>query len=215
MEEDDYNSPAEEDNAPDEKRRRLSAAEWVAIVDAYEIGTKGITELASDYGVTRQTISRYFKDNNIQRGSRAQAASQAQAAAAAKAAERYAEKRLEWIEETRLQAYNNLKQAASLLNKRIVDVYKTPGATAESALQDIKALKLYQQALIENFQFRLDGVLRQDDIMDTDDLPDLEISDLTEDDLQQHYESMGMADDTPDNIDDIVASIEQATGGAK
>ena len=194
-----------------EKRRRLSAHEWVQIVDIYEMGNKGISELADEYGVTRQTISRYFQQNNIQRGSKAaQIAAQAAvaaSAAAAKAAERYAEKRAEWIEETRIQGYNNLKQAAALINKRIVEIYKTPGGAPAAALDDIKTLKLYQQALIENFNFRLEGILKASDMMDETNLPTLEISDLTDEDLDEHYRAIGMSD-AADELNEIVSSDE-------
>lgn len=213
----DHEEEQPEDNASGEKRRRLTPAEWNAISDAYEMGTKGITDLADEYGVTRQTISNFFKKNGVQRGSKAQqiaqASAQAAAAASAKVAERYAEKRAEWIEETRVQGYNNLKQAATLLNRRIVEIYKTPGGAPAAAMDDIKALKLYQSALIENFNFRLEGILRANDIVDENNLPSLEISDLTEEDLEAHYESMGMgteaAEDATEDLNDIVDSLEE------
>lgn len=222
---DDEDLPEQEDdqleeNASGEKRRRLSPAQWIAISEAYELGTKGITELAEEYGVSRQTISNFFKKNGVQRGSKAQqiaqANAQAAAAASAKVAERYAEKRAEWIEETRIQGYNNLKQAATLLNRRIIEIYKTPGAAPAAAMDDIKALKLYQSALIENFNFRLEGILRANEIVDENNLPSLEISDLTEEDLEAHYESMGMgaeaAEDATGDLNDIVDSLEEDDG---
>lgn len=216
---DEEDIPAEDDALEEasgvERRKRLSPREWIDITEIYELGDRGIKEIADQFGVTRQTLSKYFKDNKIQRGSKAKeiAARNAQiaAATAAKVAERFAEKRAEWIEETRVQGYNNLKQVATLLNKRIVEIYKIPaGAPATGpaeAMEDIKALKLYQSALIENFNFRLEGILAASDVTDENNLPSLQISDLTDEDIEEHYNSIGMSTPT-EELNEIVNSIE-------
>jgi AcrR family transcriptional regulator len=199
------------ENAGDEKKtRRLSDAEWAVIDEQYELGTKGVTELADEYGVSRQTISKHFKDKSIVRGSRAHelAAKTAQAAqAAAQQIERYSDRRVAWIEETRLQGYNALKQAALLLNKKMMDVYKTPGASPAAAMDDLKALRLYQQAMIDNFDFRLNRLLNADEIADENALPQLRIEDLTKDDVVAFHQNNGMAE-TDDDIEDILSHVE-------
>jgi AcrR family transcriptional regulator len=199
-----------ETTGEEKKARRLSDAEWAVIDEQYELGTKGVTELADEYGVSRQTISKHFKDKSIVRGSRAHelAAKAGQAAAAAAVqAERYSDRRVQWIEETRLQGYNALKQATMLLNKRLMEVYKTPGATPAAAMDDLKALKLYQQSLIDNFDFRLNRLLNADEIADENALPQLRIEDLTHTDVVEFHQNNGMAE-TDEDIEDILAHVE-------
>lgn len=209
---------AGEDGSEDKKRRtRLSPADWIKIVDDYELGHKGVTELSEEWGVTRQTISNYFRSNNVVRASRAHEVKEQEEkarAAAAKVAERYAEKRAEWVEETRLTAYAAMKQAQLLLSKRIIDAYKVPGGSAAAAMDDIKALRTYQSSLIENFSFRLNDLLRANEQMDEEDLPTLIVEDLTDEDLVDHYKNIGAINEE-DDIDEILASMENVARAKK
>lgn len=190
--------------------RRLTAEEWNELVTAYEYGTHGIVELSKKYGISRQAIDKEFKKRGTVRYSRRaeyEAMQKQQQAAAARVAERFAEKRAEYIEETRMQGYAALKQAVALLNKRVLDVYKMPGTPPASAMEDIKALKLYQKALIENFEFRLGRLLNADDVINEDDLPNLVVDDMTVDDVIRHFQEKNLIDEDAD-LDELRRQIE-------
>lgn len=206
MEEDTPGSEAE----TEKKTRRLSKEEWAELVLDYEQGTAGVVELSDKFGISRQAIAKEFKLRGTMKNSRRDEYEKAKTAAATatvKVAERYAERRAEWIEETRLQGYTALKQANALLNRRILEVYKTPGTPAASAMEDIKTLKLYQKALIENFDFRLGRLLNADDVVNEADLPNLLIEDMTVEDVIEHFKDKDLVDDDAD-LDELREQIE-------
>ncbi|RWN25294.1 MAG: hypothetical protein EOR96_34500, partial [Mesorhizobium sp.] len=128
-------------------RRVLSDAEFAVIREIYELGSKGIVELSLEFNVSRQTLHKRFVAAGIKRGSRAHEISKAvqtgvlqasqaagAAAAAQEPAERFSDKRADWIEETRITGYKSLKQAEMLARKTIADAIKA--GTALSAQDD-------------------------------------------------------------------------------
>lgn len=199
--------------------RRLTDAQWAEIVEAYELGVKGITELAEEYGVSRQNLSGRFKINGIQKGSRAgelkqavNQAAKAQAAQAAAQADRFAEKKAEYIEETRMQGYAALKQVQIIAAKIVIEAHRAGRAMA-TIDDDMKALRRYQAILTENVRTRLGDVLNANESVDPDDLPALIVEDLTAEEVAEHHREIGALDDDTD-IDQLMQSIDQDLGEA-
>jgi hypothetical protein len=205
-------TPAEE-NA--DKNKRLTDSDYVEAKELYELGKMRLSELGEKYDVSRQALWRRFKADGVEYGSR-KAEVQAAVSAGVKAAttqvaaqqvaqaERYNDKRAEWIEETRTSGYRALKQADMLAKKIVADALKASASMA-STDDDLKAVHRFQKILVENTLTRLD-ILRANDLIDEDDLPEIHFEDLTDDDILAHHKDNGLIDESEDP-DAILAEI--------
>lgn len=209
-------SPADDDEVSGSEERKprrvLTDAEFAEIREHYELGTMGITDLGQKYNVSRQTLTTRFKAAGVVRASRAHevanavknGVANAAAQSAQAAAERFVDKRADWIEETRVSGYKALKQAEMLIRKQVADGIKAGSALA--AIDDnVKAARRYNLSLIENLRFRLE-LLKADDHVDEDDLPSLEISDLTDEDILRHHKNIDAVDEDAD-VDALLDTV--------
>lgn len=179
--------------------KRLTDAEFAEASELYELGTAGLSELSETFGISRQGLSRRFKDAGVKRGSRAHEAAAA-AGAAAKAApspsaaaaiDRFSDKRADWIEETRLEGVNALKQVRLLARKIVADNLKAVPTRPMAAVDDdLKAVQRFNKILVDNLQTSLD-ILRANEHVDEEDLPSLKIEDLTNEEILQHHKNTG------------------------
>lgn len=218
MEQDTFSGTDESLAGDDKKNRRLTDAEWAQIVESYELGIKGIGELADEFGVSRQNLSQRFKTNGISRGSRAhevqsavQQAALNQAAASAARSETFAAKRQAWIEETRLQGYQLVKQASGIAAKLVMTQLQSAGSMA-AIDDDLKAIRRFQLTLIEGIDARLNKILKADETVDENDLPQLPLVDLTSQDIVKHHQDIGALDEDTD-IDALMQSVDQDLTG--
>lgn len=196
-----------------EGSRRLSAADFASARELYELGTAGLVELAEKFGVSRQTLSKRFRDAGVVGGSRSHeiAASTAAAAKSASAVTvaRFADKRPEYIEETQQQGYQILKQAKLLGQKIVADAIKA-SRSLETADGDLKALGRYVKIQTELLASTLD-LLKADEFTDEESLPQLKFEDLTVEDIVRHMEQNGI-DPDPSNIN--IEGLEEPKNGS-
>lgn len=177
---------------------RMTDAQFSIARERYELGTHGLVELADEFGVSRQALSKRFKNNGVKKGSRAhelaEAAGTAQkeaTAAAEKASERFNERRAELIEETRMEGLKALKQARLIAQKTIVDeMKKSSGASLGNIDDDIKVIARYSKTLLDNLEGSL-RILKSDEHVDEEDLPGLVIEDLTNEEILEHHKNTG------------------------
>lgn len=183
MEDEDY--PDDED-AGSGPKKRMSDADFAAAKEIYELGKQGIAEIAADFGVSRQTISRRFKAAGIVKGSRAGEVAQAVKATV----ERFATRRAELIEETRMAGVTALKQHRMFSQKIFVEMVRD-GKDPATKDDDFKALQRYGKMMADNISATL-GVLDAANYTDEEDLPVLQIEDLTSLDILQHHINTGV-----------------------
>lgn len=183
MEDEDY--PDDED-AGSGPKKRMSDADFAAAKEIYELGKQGIAEIAADFGVSRQTISRRFKAAGIVKGSRAGEVAQAVKATV----ERFATRRAELIEETRMAGVTALKQHRMFSQKIFVEMVRD-GKDPATKDDDFKALQRYGKMMADNISATL-NVLDADNYTDEEDLPVLQIEDLTSLDILQHHINTGV-----------------------
>jgi DNA-binding Lrp family transcriptional regulator len=177
--------------------KRMSDADFAEARELYELGKAGLADLAETYKISRQALSKRFKDAGAVRGSRAHEAAAAVKAAvgsgpsptAAAAIERFADKRADWIEETRLTGIKQLKLARQLAQKVIQDAIAA-GRTVSAVDDDLKAVQRFNKILCDNLQNTLD-ILRANEHVDEDDLPTLTLEDLTNEEILQHHKNTG------------------------
>jgi transposase-like protein len=188
----------EEINTGSGLKKRLTDSEFAAARELYELGKGGIADIAQDFGVARQTLSRKFQAAGVIKGSRAHELAGSTTAAAKAVVERYAERRAEWIEETRLEAVKSLKQARMIGQKIVGDAVKKStaagtGIVLQTVDDDLKALGRFNKILIDNFNASL-AILKSDEHIDEEDLPVLTIDDLTDQDILNHHIATGALD---------------------
>ncbi|MBA8881716.1 hypothetical protein [Phyllobacterium myrsinacearum] len=195
------------------KFRKLTPAERAEIRELYELGKARMTELADKYGCSRQTLSRWFRDEKIKWGSRAEEVKEAAKAAITASttatvtsiAERFQDHRADWIEETRVNSYKALRMAELLAKKTVQEAMKAakPLATID---EEMKAIHRYQKVLLENADARL-RILNADDVVAEDDLPSIQIDDLTAEDLVRFHRENGVDDE--EEIDEILKNFDE------
>ncbi|SCW95622.1 hypothetical protein [Ancylobacter rudongensis] len=223
-------SPAEEENevegtgAEDASGpgRRLTDAEFAEIRELYELGKAGLSELATTYKISRQTLSRRFKDVGAKKGSRAHelaaAAKKAAVAATGVSAgatiERFADRRAEWIEETRMNGYQALKEAR-LIGRKIMseNLRATPPRPMAHIDDDLKALARYNKLLIDNIAASIE-LLQANDHVDETTLPSLSIEDLTDDDILEHHKNIGALPEDATVADMLAENDEDGEEGS-
>lgn len=194
----------EEVEAKDESRegsgsagRRLTDAEFAEAKELYELGKAGLSDLADQFGITRQALSSRFKNAGAVKGSRAHelahaaksAAASATGASAARIVERFSDKRGEWIEETRINGFRQLKLARQLAQKVIQDAIAA-GRSVATADDELKAVMRLNKILCDNIEHTM-NLLEADKHVDEDDLPTLNIEDLTDEDILKHHIGTG------------------------
>lgn len=199
-EDDDLNS------APGVKKR-LTDAEFATATELYELGKSSVAELAHDFGVSRQALSKRFKDAGIVKASRAGEVAGAAGAAVKATVERFSERRTEMIEETRMSGLAALKQARMIGQKIVIDAMRSvPPKPLGMVDDDLKALGRFNKVLIDNLDATL-RILKSDEHIDEEDLPTLTIEDLTDEDILRHHISTGALDEDA-TIEDINAGYD-------
>ncbi len=173
-------------------RTRISDAVFQQARDDYEFGLKGMVQIAEEIGISRQALSKRFKDVGARRGGRAHelaAIEAAKIAAVPPPPERFEDKRADWIEETRMNGFMAMKQAQMIARKIVLDQVKAGGKMGEID-PDLKAAQRYVRTINESFDAQL-RLLRSEEYVDDKDLPNIEILDLTDEDVLKHHQSTG------------------------
>ncbi|MBD9511621.1 hypothetical protein IB265_33235 [Ensifer sp. ENS10] len=190
--------------------KRMSDADFAEARELYELGKAGLGELADQFGVSRQALSSRFKSAGAVKSSRAhevasaakKAVTGAAGASAAATAERFADKRGEWIEETRITGVRSLKLARQLAQKIIQDAL-AGGHAISTVDDDLKAVQRFNKILVDNLESAL-NLLEADKHVDENDLPTLSIEDLTNEDILKHHIGTGaLPEDT--TVEDMLA----------
>lgn len=197
--------------------RRLTDAEFAEARELYELGKAGLVDLADQFGVSRQALSARLKNAGAVRGSRAhevaaaakKAATSAPSAAATSTIERFADRRSDWIEETRINGYNQLKLARGLAQKAIKDAMAA-GRPIASVDDDLKAVMRLNKILCDNIEHTL-HLLEADKHVDENDLPTLNIEDLTDEDILKHHIGTGALPEGA-TVEDMLAEEQPPEG---
>jgi hypothetical protein len=191
---------------------RMSSADFAEARELYELGKASLGELADTYGVSRQALSKRFKAAGAVKDSRKDeiaavagaAAKSASAATAAAIAERFTDRRADWIEETRIQGYQALKSVKILAHKTLMDAHRS-GVSVSTVDEDMKTFARLNKILVDNIAASLD-LLQAHEHVDEEDLPTLIIEDLTDDEILRHHISTGaLPEDT--TIEEMLGEV--------
>lgn len=211
VEESDEGSSDHDPDYESRKNKRMTEAEYAEIREKFELGLKRMVELADEYGFTRQAIRKRFDKDQVKWGSRAhelkQAVGSGLKSAAASSAEKFAEQRLDWIEEARVSARKDSRQGIAMAKKAVIEALQKslPLSTVDD---DLKAIQRYNRVLQDAYRFQLE-VLRAGDEINEDDLPTLTVDDLTADRVVQFHRDQGITDE--EELDEILNNYTGAS----
>ena len=177
-----------EEEAPKSTGKRLTDAEYDAAKELYERGETSLADIAVKFGITRQALWQRFSKDKIVRGSKSKVVE------AEKAVENFVNNRSQWIEETRFQGYQALKQVQLVARKIAMDqLKKTPPAPMSEADGDLRASGRLNKILVDNIGMSL-NILQADRHVEENNLPQLLVEDLTDEDILNHHKSTGVLD---------------------
>lgn len=168
--------------------RRLTDAEFAKIREFYELGIKSMVDLADEFGVSRQTLSRRFKQEGVVKGSRAHEMAKVAGQALKQTEEEritFANQQAKWIEETRLGGYQALKRAELMTHKLILEG-RAAAKSYEHMAEDLKVLERYSKIIQNNVAARLE-LLNTSEYVDEESLPMLRVEDLTDEEVLEHH----------------------------
>lgn len=167
------------------EERRISEPTWKAMEALYESGTVTMADLSRTYGSSPQSMSRRFKRLGIKKGSKAEEIKEKVvekvAEAISKPASLFAEKRQERIEDTKTEHYNLNRAISVMLNKIIAESVKDK-KPIDAKMGEIKALRQAAATLAITRKERW-AILEVDTEIDEDNLPEITISDLTDEEI--------------------------------
>lgn len=185
--------------------KRMTDSEFATARELYELGKATIAELSKEFGVSRQALSKRFGDLGIVKGSRAHELVSASTTAQKAVLERFAEKRAEMIEETRMAGYQAYKQTRMIAQKIAIEQLKKMQPLGDIDA-DLRAAGRLNKIIIDNINATL-ALLNADEHIDEADLPVLTIEDLTAQDILDHHKSTGALDEDA-TIEDINLEID-------
>lgn len=193
-------APEEESKTP----TKLTVEQWAEARALCETGAMRPSEIARKFGITASAVSQFFSKNGVVYGSKkgevAKAVATATAVKTAEAVAPFAIRRIERIEETKSQHYQYSTWIAQE-TMRVMAEAKKGSLPVSSAASDVKTLRIAAQTLSIVRQERY-AVLDADQHIDEEELPSIEIRDLTDEEIQH------MQDLDPDaDLDMAPASV--------
>lgn len=190
-------------SSEEEFKKRLTDAEYEQAKTLYELGAKSLQDIADMFGVSRQTLWRKFKDNGVERGSRAHETTEVIEDEIAKQAEILAKR----VTETRENHYVYADTLAKLVMTTIMKT-RQEGRSIATADGELAALNKAIKGLevLRKERYSLLGLDRDDG--DPNEEPELLISEMTDDMIEAVRAGLSTQADNLDGIDELLDSIE-------
>lgn len=188
---------------PGAKPRYLTPKQWAEIEALWESGTVTIEDLVKKYGRARTTFERHFAKSKVTRGAKTAVAKKRVEEVIVKAAVDDAMILAARVRETKEDHYKMASGISKLIWREILNAEKA-GAPLATTLNNIKALKEAATGLkaVREERWAILGLDRPDAV-DPDELPELVISELTADQVQELRDR----DHTELAVDDDIVDI--------
>ena len=170
---------------PSAKPRYLTPKQWAEAEALWESGNVTLDDLVKKFGRARSTFERHFSKHKVTRGAKAAATKKRVEEVIVKAAVDDAMILAARVRETKEDHYKMSSGIGKLIWREILNAEKA-GAPLATALNNIKALKEAATGLkaVREERWAVLGLDRPDAV-DPDELPELVISELTADQVQE------------------------------
>ncbi|MCC0003829.1 MAG: hypothetical protein H6872_01280 [Methylobacteriaceae bacterium] len=160
---------------------RLTSTDWAQVRAEWEVGEASLEELSQKYGVSRRALQIHFRKHSSEKGSQSKVVARevAEAIFAAFGADR--QERVRLGREARATEFDNARRLERLIMTQLEEA-EAGGSAAFRSSAVMKAISLATQALerTQNMKWRALGLGPDES---TDDLPVIEIVDLTEQEI--------------------------------
>lgn len=172
---------------PKRPYKRLTPSVWAEIRALWETGEVTLAELADRYGVRTRTLQAHFDKHGTIKAAKAKEIASVVQAQIYSAMNFDVETRVQLGKEAQTSAYQNAVAIERLVMAQLEEAQKTP-ENAFRAATAIKTLSLAAQALE-----RVNGIKRSalglDELVSQEDLPILEIVELTQEEIERMHQS--------------------------
>lgn len=188
----------------DNPKRRLTPAQWAEVEAQWAAGTVTYEDLVAKYGCAMSTFERHFKKRKIGKGTAAAATRKAVEDRLVAASIDEATILAARIKETKEQHYTMASNLGKLVWNELLEAKKA-GAPMASAINNLKALDLAAAALkkVREERWAVLGLDRPDAV-DPDEVPELQITELTADQIQ------ALRDRDHNEMDDVAPAQDDA-----
>jgi hypothetical protein len=168
----------------DNPKRRLTPAQWAEVEAQWAAGTVTYEDLVAKYGCAMSTFERHFKKHHIAKGAAVAATRKAVEDKLVAASIDEATILAARIKETKEQHYTMASNLGKLIWKELLDA-KAAGSPMASVINNLKALDLAAAGLkkVREERWAVLGLDRPDAV-DPDEVPELQITELTADQIQ-------------------------------
>lgn len=168
----------------DNPKRRLTPAQWAEVEAQWAAGTVTYEDLVSKYGCAMSTFERHFKKRGITKGAGAAATRKAVEDKLVAASIDEATILAARIKETKEQHYTMASNLGKLIWNELLEAKKA-GSPMAAALNNLKALDLAATGLkkVREERWAILGLDRPDAV-DPDEVPELQITELTAEEIQ-------------------------------
>lgn len=188
-------------------RRRMTEAEFAAASAHWEAGTHRLDELAEMYGVNPDSLKKRFFRAGVKRASRIEDAT----TATREAIRTKEDERAEKAEQTRRERYDWARALGITTMKKIQETQKTGGRYV-SILEDLKALNFALRNINISAEERWKALGLDKDQLDSEELTELMVTELTADDLQRLQQGHDAADQG-ESADDLLDGLGEVDLG--
>ncbi|KQT77980.1 hypothetical protein [Methylobacterium sp. Leaf466] len=182
--------------APTRKYARLAPSIWAEIVAQWETGEFTLEQLSHQHGVTVRGIQMHLAKNKVTKGSQAKVV-------ASKVMARVYEETLPDVDatvqraiDTRETAYRNAVAIENMIIERLEGAAADPGTTFAAA-SAIKMLGIAAAALERLHGLKRAALGLNDDSLIDDDLPTLQIQDLSAEEITEMHRNQHEDDPDP------------------
>lgn len=197
--------------AEKEELKRLTTAQWTEICTRYELGETKAKDLSTEFGISGSALHAYFKRHGIKAGSKKHVVAAAVTSAVTAAITgpgSFTDQRKTRIEDAKKQALEDVLLIRSWARKTVADSLKAiPPKAPASIYHDLKAIRMASAIFTQNRQERY-SILEIAHDIDEDELPTLEIEDLSSKEITELQSKSD--DEDPDSID--LADIDFSDG---
>lgn len=184
--------------------KRLTPAEWEEVKTLWELGTVTLAELQDRFGVRSDTLQKRLKGEGVVKGARAAE----MGAIAEDVAKDTAVINAKRVADTKESHYSYAEALAKLVMQEVVETKKNkkPIALADANLAALnKAAKTLE--VIRKERYTILGLDKEDG--DPDDIPELMISEMTEEQIRDIQAAMRSQEEIDLNFDDDDVVVEE------
>lgn len=177
------------DASEETKQKRLSPAQWEQVKLYWEMGTHTLAQLSTEFGIRADTIQRRLKADGVEKGAKAHEVASATKDAAQDELAKQAAENLQRIHSTKDDHYKWAEAIAKLVMAEIIDAKTSKSAIS---LKDANITALGKAAkTLEVLRKERYAILNLDkDDGDPDEMPELIISELSEDQIKEIQDAM-------------------------